>query len=159
MPLKLNISEKGKAWKLEVEPVVLEGKSIGDKFSGKILRPELDGYEIEITGGTDFAGFPMQEKAEGIGLKRVLLTKGWGLHRKPKGLKKKRSKIQKGLRLRKTVRGKTISEKSMQINMSVLKEGKAPLAQIFPDQNKPKEAPQKKSKEKKSETPAQEVAA
>ena len=46
MPLKLNISEKGKSWKLEVEPEVLSGKSIGDTFDGKLLKPELEGYEL-----------------------------------------------------------------------------------------------------------------
>jgi len=157
MPLKLNISEKGRAWKLEIESSALEGKSIGEKIKGSEIKPELEGYEIEITGGTDFAGLPMSPEVEGISYKKVLLTKGWGMHKRPKGVKKKVSQP-KGLRLRKTVRGKTISEKSMQINMKVIKEGKSPLAQIFPEQNKPKEAPEKKPKEKKSETPIQETA-
>lgn len=136
MPLKLNISEKGKAWKLEVEPDVLSGKSIGDKVHGKELKSELEGYEMEITGGSDFSGFPMSKTADGIGLKKVLLTKGWGMR-----------KGKKGLRLRKTVRGKTISDKSLQINMKVVKEGKTHLDKIFPDQNKPKEAKAEKPAE------------
>jgi small subunit ribosomal protein S6e len=154
MPLKLNISEKGKAWKLEVEPDVLAGKSIGEKFNGKIVKPELDGYELEITGGSDSSGFPMSKSIEGIGLKGVLLKQGWGMHTKPKGLKKKKQKLSKGLRLRKTVRGRAISEKSVQVNMKVLKEGKKPLAEIFPDQNKPKtaSAPAEKPAESSEET-------
>src|SRR3989344_8713958 len=122
MTLKLNISEKGKAWRLELEPQILECKSIGDKIQGKLIKPELENYELEITGGTDFSGFPMSSNADGIGLKKVLLKKGWGMHKRPKGIKKKRS-TPRGLRLRKTVRGKVISEKSVQINMKVLKEG------------------------------------
>ena len=51
MPLKINISEKGKAWKVEIEGESLHGKSIGDKVHGKEIRTELDGYELEITGG------------------------------------------------------------------------------------------------------------
>ena len=35
MTIKLNISEKGRAWKLEISEEVLSGKSIGDKFDGK----------------------------------------------------------------------------------------------------------------------------
>ncbi len=143
---KLNISNKGKSWKLEIEPEVLGGKSLGDKLNGKILKPELLGYELEITGGTDFAGFPLSKNVEGLGLKRVLLTKGWGLHSKPKGLKKRRQKLKKGVRLKKTVRGKTISEKTIQINLKVAKEGSKKLEEIFQEQNKPKE---KQAEEKK----------
>jgi small subunit ribosomal protein S6e len=140
MPLKLNISEKGKAWKLEVEPDVLSGKSIGDKFDGKTVKSDLAGYELEITGGSDASGFPMMKSAEGVGLKRVLFTKGWGMHTRPKGIRKKKPMLKKGMRLRKTVRGKVISEKSIQINIKVLKSGSKKLAEIFPDQNKPKDA-------------------
>ena len=143
---KLNISEKGKAWKIEIEDARLNGKSVGEKIHGKEIKPELEGYELQITGGSDFSGFPLSEKVEGIGLKRLLLTRGWGLWTKPKGLKKKRRKMTKGLRLRKTVRGKTISEKTIQINMNVVKIGKKPLFEIFPEQNKPREVAENKVK-------------
>lgn len=139
MPLKLNISNKEKAWKIEVEPEVLTGKSIGDKINGKIIKPELEGYEFEITGGSDISGFPMAKNVEGIGLKRLLLSKGWGMWTKPKGLKKKKPRARKGLRLRKTVRGKTVSEKLTQVNMKVVKEGHKKLNDIFPEQNQPKQ--------------------
>ncbi|MFH1801817.1 MAG: S6e family ribosomal protein [archaeon] len=142
MTLKLNISEKEKSWKLEVEPEVLSGRSIGDKIPGKQLKPELDGYELEITGGTDFAGFPMDGDVEGIGMKKQLFTKGWGMHSKPKGDKKKQPKVTGGLRLRKTVRGRTVFEKTLQVNMQVLKTGSKKLEEIFPDQNAPKAQPQ-----------------
>jgi len=128
MPIKLNISEKGKAWKLEVPEEMLSGKSLGEKVEGKELKPELEGYELEITGGSDNAGFPLSKDVEGIGLKKVLLSKGWGMRDNTEGL-----------RLRKTLRGKTISESSAQINMKVIKEGKKKLEEIFPEQNRPKE--------------------
>jgi small subunit ribosomal protein S6e len=136
MVIKINISQEGKTYRLEAESNVLEGKSIGDKFNGKILKKELEDYEFEIRGGSDFAGFPMSKEIEGIGLKKVLLSKGWGMHSKPKGLKKKKPKLQKGLRLRKTVRGKTITEKTSQLNLNVIKKGSKPLAEIFPTENK-----------------------
>ncbi len=135
MPLKLNISNKEKAWKLEVPTEILAGKSIGDKINGKIIKPELEGYELEITGGSDFSGFPMDGDVEGIGLKKSLLSKGWGMWTKPRGLKKKKPRARKGLRLRKTVRGKTISEKTIQVNMKIIKEGSKKLTEVFPDQN------------------------
>lgn len=138
MPLKLNISNKEKAWKIEIPSEALAGKSVGDKVSGKIIKPELDGYEFEITGGSDFSGFPLSKNVEGVGLKRLLLKKGWGMWSKPKGLKKKKTRVHGGLRLRKTVRGKVLSEKVVQVNMKVVKEGHKKLSEIFPEQNQPK---------------------
>lgn len=128
MPFKLNISEKGKAWKLETESEVLIGKSIGDNISGNDIKPELAGYELQITGGSDLAGFPHSKDVEGLGLKRVLLTKGFAMRDNYPGIRRK-----------KTVRGKQISQLSSQINLSVVKSGSKSLAEIFPDQNKPKE--------------------
>ena len=93
----------------------------------------------------------MKPGVEGIGLKRVLLTKGWGFTTKPKGESKKNPRFQKGLRMRKTVRGQTISEKCLQINIKVVKAGKTELAKVFPDQNAPKEVP---VEEKPAEAPA-----
>lgn len=135
MVLKLNISNKGKSWKLEVETDVLAGKSVGETIDGKEIKPELAGYELRITGGSDIAGFPMKESAEGIGLRRVLLTKGWGM-----------KDSTKGIRRRKTVRGKTIAEKIVQVNINVVKEGSKKLEEIFPEQNKPKEVAVSESK-------------
>lgn len=128
MPFKIIIGDKGKAWKIETEAESLAGKSVGEKFEGKEIKPELEGYELEISGGSDIAGFPLSKEVEGIGLKKVLFTRGWGMHDN-----------REGVRLRKTVRGKTISASVTQINIKVVKHGKTPLAEVFPDQNKPKE--------------------
>lgn len=140
MPIKLNISEKGKAWKLEVSEDLLSGKSIGDKFDGKEIKPELEGYELEITGGTDNAGFPLSKDVEGLGLKGLILKKGWGM---------KDSRA--GIRLRKTVRGKTISGTTSQVNINVLKAGKKPLAEVFPEQGKEKTEESAKEESAKEE--------
>ncbi|MBX4212589.1 30S ribosomal protein S6e [Candidatus Pacearchaeota archaeon] len=120
MPFKLNISEKGKAFKMETESEALLGKNVGDKVHGKDISHDLDGYELEITGGSDNAGFPLYVKAEGIGLKRVLLTKGWGMKDNTEGMRR-----------RKTVRGKQIAGTTSQINMKVVKVGHKHLADIF----------------------------
>jgi len=137
--VKYNISEKGKAWRIEREDEALSGKNVGDEIDGKELSPELEGYTLKITGGSDMAGFPLSGEVEGIGLRKVLLTAGWGM----------RDAGNSGLRLRKTVRGKTISNTTAQINFAVIKPGNKPLAEIFPDQNKPKGEP------KKEEAPAE----
>lgn len=145
---KINIgSKEGKTYKLESEAPELAGKSLHDKIEGKEISSNLDGYEFEIAGASDNAGFTSMENVEGIGLKKVLLTYGKGMHKKPKGDKKKNKKP-KGLRLRKTVRGKVISSAVVQINLKLLKEGTKKLAEIFPEQNKPKEEKKEKSEEK-----------
>ncbi|MDP2628330.1 MAG: S6e family ribosomal protein [Nanoarchaeota archaeon] len=145
MVFKINIGTKeGKTYKLEAEAPELVGKSLHDKISGKEISPELNDYQFEIMGTSDKAGFTSMEDVEGIGLKKVLLTYGKGMHKKPKGDKKK-GKKPKGLRLRKTVRGKVISPAIVQINLKITKEGSKKLSEIFPEQNKPKE----KSEEKK----------
>lgn len=139
MAFKLNISEKsGKTYKLETENEAFLEKSIGEKISGKELSADLSDYEFEITGASDSSGFPAFKEVEGIGLNRVLLGYGKGMHKKPKGLKKKGKKPE-GLRLRKTVRGKIISPLIIQINLKIIKHGAKKLEEIFPDQNKPKE--------------------
>ena len=136
MPYKINIGDKGKAWKLETESNYLNEKSLGDKIHGNELKPDLEEYEFEITGGSDIAGFPLYKELEGIGLKKFLFKKGWGMHDNRKGIK-----------LRKTVRGRTISNKVVQINLKVLKHGKKHLEAIFPDQNAPKVKETKAEKE------------
>lgn len=139
MPFKLNISDKGKAWKLESTSETILGKAIGDKIKGEDISSDLTGYELEITGASDNSGFPHKKDVEGPELKRVLLTKGWGMWKKPRKLGKKKVATPHGLRLRKTVRGKLLSEKTIQINLNVIKHGHKKLVELFPDQNKPKE--------------------
>ena len=147
--LKINISEKtGKTYKLESETEELFGKELHNTVSGKDISSDLEGYEFEITGASDNAGFPSHEGASGIGLKKLLLTYGKGMHKRPRreGKKKLSNPKPDGLRMRKTVRGKVLSPDIVQINLKVLKEGKKALSEIFPDQNKPKE---EKTEEKK----------
>lgn len=134
MTFKINLSEKsGKTYKLEAEAPILEGKELGDKINGEDLSENLKGYEFEITGASDKAGFTAMKEVEGIGLKKVLLTYGKAMKKRPKkeGKKKQLCKKPKGLRLRRTVRGRVISEVIKQINLKVIKEGNKKLSEIF----------------------------
>ena len=151
MPFKINLSEKsGKTYKLESEAQVLIGKVLHEKILGSEISPELEGYEFEISGASDKAGFTAHEDVEGVGLKKLLLTYGKAMKKRPKREgKKKRSKNRpKGLRLRKTVRGKVLSPEISQINLKVLKEGSKKLSDIFPEQNKSKEVSEKPAETK-----------
>jgi len=132
MPFKLVIGDKGKAWKIELDNESLVGKSLGDKVSGKEIKAELEGYEFEIAGGSDIAGFPLSSEVPGLALKSLLLKKGWGM-----------KDNYPGIRRRKTVRGKVISSSTSQINLRVVKAGHKHLAEIFPEQNQPKAKPAK----------------
>lgn len=92
----------------------LVGKRIGDTVSGDEVG--LAGYEFEITGGSDYCGFPMRRDAQGPARKKILAVSGVGL-----------KKAAKGLRQRKTVAGNTIHDKIAQVNLKVLKAGSEPL--------------------------------
>lgn len=121
MAFKINISDKGKTFKLESESEFLIGKKIGDSFDGKSLSSDLEGYELGITGTSDISGIPGFVGIEGTRYHRKLLTFG-------PGMKDKR----KGLRLKKTVRGEEISQKTVQINIQVIKEGHKKFKDLLP---------------------------
>ncbi|HJX49941.1 MAG TPA: S6e family ribosomal protein [Candidatus Nanoarchaeia archaeon] len=153
---KFNISTKdGKTYKLEAEALGLIQKQLGDVIKGEEISPDLAGYELKITGTSDLSGFASMEEVEGIGLKKVLLTYGKGLHKRPKGLTKKGKAPIKGLRMRKTVRGKIISEAISQINTAVIKQGSKKLSEIFPEQNKIEAPPAQEQAESVVESPQQ----
>jgi ribosomal protein S6E (S10) len=146
---KINISEKtGKTYHLESEAEDLIGKELHEKIKGKDISPDLEGYEFEIAGASDSAGFTALENVEGTALKKVLLGYGKAMHKRPRreGKKKVSNFKPKGLRMRKTVRGKIISPAIVQINLKTVKEGSKKLSEIFQEQNQGKE---KKIEEKK----------
>lgn len=142
MAFKINISEKnGKTFHIETDSEELIGKKIGDKLLGKEINSDLSGYEFEIKGTSDKAGFPGKKDIGGPALKGVLLTKGPFLHKTP----------HKGFRRKKTVRGNEISTHVVQINLTVLKKGSKTLEEIFPDQCQPKAKEEKKEEKSKEE--------
>ena len=143
MTFKINVAYKGKTFKAETENESLAGYSIGEKIDGKEISEDLAGYEVEITGTSDKAGFTGMANIDGPNLHRVLLNYGKGMHKKPKG-EKKTNKKPNGLRLRKTVRGKEISLDTVQINTKVLKEGTKKFDSLF---ERPAEAPVEEKKE------------
>jgi len=160
MPFKINISEKsGKTFHLEADAEALTEKELHSKVQGKEISPNLDGYEFEITGASDKAGFTAMENVDGVGLKKVLLKYGKAMKKKPKkqGKKKSSKNKPKGLRLKKTVRGRVISNAISQINLKVLKQGNKKLEEIFPEQCKPKSAQEETKKETEKQTSNEEL--
>jgi len=161
MVFKINIASKdGKTYKMELESESFDGMKLHDKLQGNEVLPDLSGYEFEITGASDKAGFPLVESVEGIGLSSQLLSYEKGMKKRPKHEgKRTRSKNKpKGLRLRKTVRGNTLSSNVTQINLKILKEGSKKLEEVFSDQAKEKEKRQnrKLKRQKAKESPEKE---
>lgn len=137
MAFKINVARNGKTYKLESENEELTNFSIGDSINGSLLSKDLEGYELKITGTSDKAGFCGLKNIEGPRLHRVLLSYETGMHKRPKkeGKKQRTNKNPKGLRLRKTVRGREISNDTIQINTKVLKEGKRKFEELFAENN------------------------
>jgi len=94
-------------------------KRIGDKVKGDDFG--FEGYEFEITGGSDHCGFPMRKDVRGAGRKKVLIVRGTGI--------RNNKKTRDGRKVRKTVAGSVIYAKTAQINLKILKMGAKPLAE------------------------------
>jgi small subunit ribosomal protein S6e len=124
--LVLSDPSTGTAKTIQLTPqqfAVFRGKKIGDVIDGGPIG--LGDFKIKITGGSDFAGFPMRPDVSGARLAQVLLTKGIGFkaRRKPpsKAKKRRNRRAVKGLRKRVSVRGNTISDAIVQINAVIVR--------------------------------------
>jgi ribosomal protein S6E (S10) len=140
MAFKINVSHKGRTYKTESDNESFIRMKIGERIDGDLISGDLGGYKLEITGTSDISGFPGIKGQIGGQLRKVLLT------RKDKGMNTKGE----GLRLKKSVRGEEISEKTVQINTKVLKEGNKKFDELCPV--KAKEVKEEKT-EIKAETP------
>ena len=103
---KLTISDiKGKSLSKELKDSdanPLLGLQLGNETDATVVG--LSG-KLKLTGGSDKSGVPMRNDIHGAARKRVLLSKGVGL-----------PDAKTGDRVRKLIRGNTISEEIYQIN-------------------------------------------
>lgn len=142
---KLCISDPstGKTFQKEVKDNAarpLIGLNIGETLKGDAI--EINGYELQITGGSDYCGFPMRKGILGM-RKKIAIYGGVGFRGDAKGIKR-----------RKTVVGHKIHERISQVNLKVVKQGSKKLAEIFgvPEETKKEEKEHKKeAKEHKAE--------
>ena len=86
------------------------GRELGDEVDGDAVG--LDGFSLELTGGSDNAGRPMRADVPGPNLKELLLEGGVGY-----------VPTRDGERKRVTVRGREVSEETAQINAKTVGEG------------------------------------
>ncbi|EFW92243.1 30S ribosomal protein S6e [Haladaptatus paucihalophilus DX253] len=94
------------------------GKSIGEDVDGSAVG--LDGYSVEITGGSDNAGRPMRDDVAGPNLKDVLLEGGTGYNPE-----------RDGERRRISVRGKEVSEEVAQLNVRISEYGDESVESLY----------------------------
>src|SRR6266581_8983807 len=85
----------------------LVGKSIGEEVDGKLLG--IGNLKVKITGGTDKDGIPMRFDLQGGAKRRAVLAGGVGY--KP---------TSKGERVRRLLRGRTVTEDTLQINSVIV---------------------------------------
>ena len=95
------------------------GKSIGEEVDGSAVG--LDGYTLEITGGSDDAGRPLNATVAGANLQQVLMKE------RQTGYKPQRD----GERRRITVRGRELSDAVAQVNATVTERGNASIADLL----------------------------
>ncbi len=102
----------------EQQANALTGKQVGDEVDGTMVG--LDGYTLEITGGSDQDGFPMRKSIQGTGRKRILIGKDTGA-----------TDVRDGERQRKTVRGNTVADDIEQLNLKVVEEGNTSVDELL----------------------------
>jgi small subunit ribosomal protein S6e len=122
----INDNKNGKSHQTQVSghhANSLIGKKIGDEVDGIFVQ--LPGYKLIITGGTDKTGFPMRKDLPGMGRRRLLISKSKGFNSKEKGLRRK-----------KTIRGNTINQDIVQINMKVTKYSSKPIDKLIVKESK-----------------------
>ena len=94
------------------------GREIGEEVNGGAVG--LDGYTLEITGGSDDAGRPMREDVRGADLQSLLLEGGTGFNPSRDGERK-----------RVTVRGREVGEATRQINAVVTGRGDTAVEELL----------------------------
>jgi len=97
------------------------GKELGADVDGGAVG--LDGFTLELTGGSDEAGRPMRDDVRGADLKELLLDGGTGY--KPS---------RDGERKRVTVRGREVSDEVRQINATISARGDGDPATLLGDE-------------------------
>ncbi|QLG49274.1 30S ribosomal protein S6e [Natrinema halophilum] len=114
--------ESGSSYQLEAEDQDANrfiGKSIGEEVDGGAVG--LDGYTLEITGGSDDAGRPLNGEVAGSSLKEVLMKE------RQTGYKPERD----GERRRITVRGREVSDAVAQVNASITDRGSTEVDELL----------------------------
>jgi small subunit ribosomal protein S6e len=96
------------------------GRELSDEVDGGAVG--LDGYTLELTGGSDTSGRPMRPDVRGVATKEIMSDGGVGF--KP---------TTDGERKRITVRGREVSDDTRQINAKITARGSDDVADLLGD--------------------------
>ena len=105
--------ESGHTYQIEVDGQDANrfiGRELGDEVDGGAVG--LDGYTLELTGGSDTAGRPMRPDVRGVGTKSIMSDGGVGYEPTTDGERK-----------RITIRGREVSDETRQINAKIAERG------------------------------------
>jgi small subunit ribosomal protein S6e len=104
------------------------GRKLGETLDGAVV--DLPAHKVQLMGGSDKDGVPMRSDVHGGVRRAVVISGGAGFSPKRKGERK-----------RKTVRGSTITDEIVQINMKIVERpaGAAPIP--LPVKAKAEQAP------------------
>ncbi|HLD02723.1 MAG TPA: S6e family ribosomal protein [Candidatus Nanoarchaeia archaeon] len=117
----INDVKEGKSYNKVSPDSNFTGRKIGDKMPGDLMG--FEGYEFQITGGSDLAGFPMRKDIDGMGRKKPLIRASTGSR-------------EKDVALRKTVVGNTVGANTAQVNLKITKYGAKAAAECAGPQEK-----------------------
>ncbi|MFZ0511500.1 MAG: S6e family ribosomal protein [Candidatus Nitrosopolaris sp.] len=107
----------------------LLGSRIGDTIDSSVIG--LAQGKIRITGGSDKSGTPMRQDVHGGVKKYVLLSRGVGMQ-----------SVGEGTRIRKLVRGNTITEEIYQLNCVLESDLQEKTSQTTPSGDTPSSSAQ-----------------
>lgn len=97
------------------------GRKLGETIDGSVV--DLPAHKVQILGGSDKDGVPMRGNVHGGVRRNVVLSGGAGFSPKNKGERK-----------RKTVRGSTITDEIVQINMKIVEKPGGKTVEAKPKQ-------------------------
>lgn len=103
-------TESGDSYQVEADATPFLGREIGEEVSGSAVG--IDGYTLEITGGSDDTGRPLRGDVEGQGISEVLVSGGTGFN-----------PTREGERRRVSVRGRVVSDSVVQVNTKIVEHG------------------------------------
>jgi len=121
-------TKEGKCFQKELssqEAEALYSKKLGEEFNSEVIG--ITGAKFLITGGSDANGFPMRKDLPIAGKKKLLITKSIGFRGKLRG------KRFDGLRIKRTVAGNTVYEKTNQLNVKTVKGDDKVVAAFAPE--------------------------
>jgi len=115
--------ESGHTYQIEVDGQDANrfiSRELGDEVDGGAVG--LDGYTLELTGGSDTAGRPMRPDVRGVATKSIMSDGGVGYEPTTDGERK-----------RITVRGREVSDETRQINAKIVGRGSDDVDELLGD--------------------------